>query len=176
MKSKKIKIPKKPKVNLHGPVGYSTKTLAQKLGCRDGMSKAILYAPPGFTASIGVAEGDYFTELELGTYDFIIVFTVSKVLLETMFPILAKRLFPGGCLWIAWPKKASKGYPDRPPTDVSENLVREIGLPTGLVDVKVAAIDEIWSGLKFMHRMEQRLDLAEDPPKREIPPVQRFGL
>ncbi|GEM_PF-347551 len=164
--------------NVDGAAGYSKRTLAQKLGCKDGMSKAFLYAPSGFAEQVGIAEGDYDTELELGTYDFIVFFTASRVLLQNMFPILAKRLFPGGSLWIAWPKKASKGYPDRPPTDVSENLIREIGLPTGLVDIKVIAVDPVWSGLKFVHRAHKhvRPDFEQPAPLREIPPVERFGL
>ncbi|MGH7526282.1 MAG: DUF3052 domain-containing protein, partial [Gemmatimonadales bacterium] len=71
--------------------------------------------------------------------------------LETTFPPAAAALADDGALWISWPKKAS-----RVPTDLTEDVVRAVGLPLGLVDVKVCAVDEIWSGLKFVRRTENR--------------------
>ena len=127
------------------PAGYSKRPLADKLGIKEGMTKAILGAPEGFDALIGTQ--GYDDALEFEVYDYLHFFTDRKLALEQIIPILAKRLKQGGTLWISWPKKSSGKQ-----TDLGENLVRELGLATGLVDVKVCAIDEVWSGLKFMHR------------------------
>ena len=79
------------------------------------------------------------------------LFTKSAASLKKEFTQLAKNLAPAGMLWISWPKKTS-GVP----TDLNENLVREIGLAAGLVDVKVCAVTEVWSGLKFVRRLKDR--------------------
>jgi hypothetical protein len=86
-----------------------------------------------------------------GTFPFIHFFTRSRIALETKFAGLARALASDGALWISWPKKAS-GVP----TDLTEDVVREIALPTGLVDVKVAAVDDVWSGLKLVRRLKDR--------------------
>ncbi|HZK75463.1 MAG TPA: DUF3052 domain-containing protein [Candidatus Kapabacteria bacterium] len=125
--------------------GYSKRPLAAKLGIKAGVSMAIICAPDGFENLIGMPKFD--TELDLESYDYLHFFTDRKLALEAIFPILAKRLKPGGILWISWPKKASGRQ-----MDLGENTVRELGLATGLVDVKVCTIDAVWSGLKFMHR------------------------
>ena len=125
--------------------GYSKRPLAAKLGIKAGVAMAIIDAPDGFENLIGTPKFD--TELDLESYDHLHFFTESKIALETIFPILAKRLNHGGSLWISWPKQSSGKQ-----TDLGENMVRALGLATGLVDVKVCAIDEVWSGLKFMHR------------------------
>ncbi|HEY3875316.1 MAG TPA: DUF3052 domain-containing protein [Candidatus Kapabacteria bacterium] len=130
------------------PAGYSTRPLAGKLGIKAHSTMAVLDAPEAFPQMTGI--GNYDTALDLDSYDYLHFFTMSKVALETIFPILAKRLNRGGTLWISWPKKASGKQ-----TDLGENAVRELGLCTGLVDVKVCALDETWSGLKFMHRREK---------------------
>jgi hypothetical protein len=78
-------------------------------------------------------------------------FTKSVSKLSTQFGRIAKRLAPAGMLWISWPKKSSGVA-----TDVDENIVREIGLAAGLVDVKVCAVTEVWSGLKFVRRVKDR--------------------
>ena len=127
------------------PAGYSKRPLADKLGIKEGVSKAILGAPVGFDALIGTQ--GYDDALEFEAYDYLHFFTDRKLALEQIFPILSKRLKQGGTLWISWPKKSSGKQ-----TDLGENIVRELGLATGLVDVKVCAIDGVWSGLKFMHR------------------------
>ncbi len=137
---------KKKSRNKHSdPAGYSIRSLASKLGIKPNATKAILDAPEHFGERIDNADFD--TSLNLDTYDYLHFFTASTLALETIFPILAKRLNPGGILWISWPKKSSGMQ-----TDLGENEVRKLGLATGLVDVKVCAIDEVWSGLKFMHR------------------------
>ncbi len=86
-----------------------------------------------------------------GLVDYIHLFTKSKDELQTQLPILKAALAQNGLLWISWPKKASKVM-----TDLNENIVRDIGLQNGLVDVKVCAVDEIWSGLKFVYRLKDR--------------------
>ena len=83
--------------------------------------------------------------------DVIVFFTTERAELERRIKDLGKAIFPAGSLWIGWPKKASKV-----PTDITENVVRDVVLPLGLVDVKVAAIDETWSGLKIVWRKENR--------------------
>ena len=79
------------------------------------------------------------------------MFTKSKAALAKEFKRIGKRLAPAGMLWISWPKKSSGVA-----TDVDENIVREIGLAAGLVDVKVCAVTEVWSGLKFVRRVKDR--------------------
>jgi len=86
-----------------------------------------------------------------GTFPFIHFFTRSRSLLQTKLGMLLNALEPDGALWISWPKKASGVA-----TDMTEDVVREIALPTGLVDVKVAAVDDVWSGLKLVRRLRNR--------------------
>ena len=90
-----------------------------------------------------------------GELDLVVFFTKSRAELTKGFSALAAALVPTGSLWIGWPKKASKVA-----TDLDENIVRDIGLGAGLVDVKVCAIDDVWSGLKFMFRVKGRPKLA----------------
>jgi hypothetical protein len=86
-----------------------------------------------------------------GVLTFIQFFTVDRAILEKQFAALLRALAPDGALWVSWPKKAS-GVP----TDMTEDVVRAVALPTGLVDVKVAAIDDVWSGLKLVRRLKDR--------------------
>lgn len=83
--------------------------------------------------------------------DFAMIFTKSKALLTKEFRRTSRLLTPAGMLWVSWPKKSSEV-----PTDLDENIVREIGLAAGLVDVKVCAVTEVWSGLKFVRRLKDR--------------------
>jgi hypothetical protein len=83
--------------------------------------------------------------------DFVMMFTKSRVEMTKEFARIGKLLAPAGMLWVSWPKKSSKVA-----TDVDENVVREIGLAAGLVDVKVCAVTEVWSGLKFVRRVKDR--------------------
>jgi hypothetical protein len=131
------------------PVGYSGKPLAQKLGLKPGHRVVLLGAPPEFEATLApVPDGTLVERAERAEgADVLLLFTREAAALRREFPAAAAVLPAGGMLWIAWPKKAAKQR-----TDVDENVVREIGLATGLVDVKVCAIDELWSGLKFVHR------------------------
>jgi hypothetical protein len=138
--------------------GYSGTPLAKKLGLKDGM-RALLLDVPMHLDEISAFSG--FATLETivpGTsdrvYDYIHVFETDRARLESLVAVLRAGLKVDGTLWISWPKKASKV-----PTTVTEGALRGIFLPTGLVDVKVAAVDEIWSGLKFMFRKELRRGL-----------------
>lgn len=127
--------------------GYSTKSLKDRLGIKDGVAVCIVKAPAGYLASLGVKNA------RKGPYGFVQLFSRSIKELEMFFPVLKKRMQPDGMLWISWPKQASGVE-----TDLNENVVREIGLGHGLVDVKVAAVDDTWSGLKFVYRLSDRSD------------------
>ena len=132
--------------------GYSRRSLVEKLGIRSGSRIAILNAPRGFRRTLGgLPAGVSVRATARGPLPFIHFFTDRARVLQSKFPALARALTPSGTLWISWPKK-SAGVP----TDLTEDVVRDIGLRTGLVDVKVCAVDEIWSGLKFVRRLKDR--------------------
>jgi hypothetical protein len=133
--------------------GYSGTPLPQKLGIKPGHAVAFPAAPPSFAAALGelppyvvVHDAESATRLDVA-----VLFTVRADELEGAFRRLGPLVAPAGALWIAWPKRAS-----RVPTDVSENGVRDVGLACGMVDVKVCAIDDTWSGLKFVYRLKDR--------------------
>jgi hypothetical protein len=133
--------------------GYSGTPLVKKLGVKAGMKVAILGAPEGFVAAaLGDLPDDVAITSRLGAgKDMVIFFTVQRAALVERLEALRAAIGPDGMVWVAWPKKASKI-----PTDVTEDVVREVVLPTGLVDVKVCAIDATWSGLKIVIRRELR--------------------
>ena len=131
--------------------GYSATPLIKKLGIKSGMKISIINAPEDFWEA--VAEMPEVTIITKPTkeMDFILFFAETKKEYEKNFPKLAKRLAPTGMLWIGWRKKSSKIS-----TDLNENIIRDFGLANGLVDVKVCAITENWSGLKFVIRLKDR--------------------
>ena len=132
--------------------GYSGKPLVQKLGIKDGWAIAILNAPKGYDRLLGKLPRQVRRQATaVGPLDFIQFFTKEKQELERRFAELARALAPAGMLWISWPKKASGVA-----TDLTEDVIRVIGLAHALVDVKVAAVDEVWSGLKFVRRVKDR--------------------
>ncbi|HEV2990355.1 MAG TPA: DUF3052 domain-containing protein [Candidatus Angelobacter sp.] len=132
--------------------GYSKRSLVDKLGIKPGYRVYIGNAPAGYDKTLGELPAKVATATVLrGPCDFIQFFTTEKSVLNTAFPKLKKNLDLAGTLWISWPKGASKVK-----TDLNENVVREIGISNGLVDVKVCAVDEVWSGLKFMYRLKDR--------------------
>jgi len=132
--------------------GYSKRSLVEKLGIKHSATIAILNAPRGYDRTLGrLPEQVSRKGAATGPLDFIQFFTKQKQELERKFAVLARALAPAGMLWISWPKSAS-GVP----TDLTENVIRAIGLAHGLVDVKVAAVDEVWSGLKFVRRLKDR--------------------
>ena len=132
--------------------GYSGTPLVQKIGIKPGHRVVLRNHPPSFMRDLGkLPEGAAATGRLNGTADVMVYFSEKRSALERDFPALVGKLQPSGMLWIAWPKKASGR-----PTDLTENVVRETGLGLGLVDVKVCAIDETWSGLKFVFRLRDR--------------------
>ncbi|HLD95000.1 MAG TPA: hypothetical protein VI703_12425 [Anaerolineales bacterium] len=139
--------------SLKRTAGYSGTPLVTKLGIKPGLRICILHSPDNYPKTLGpLPDVKLLRRLpEDRSLDFIHYFTKQRKSLVKDFPRLAGALNWTGTLWISWPKGASKVS-----TDLSENIVREVGLDLGLVDVKVAAIDEVWSGLKFVHRVEKR--------------------
>lgn len=132
--------------------GYSGKPLAQKLGLKPGMRATFQNTPPGYADLLGdLPDGLETAERLDGAFDFIQAFFTETAVLLQAFPALKAALKPAGMLWLSWPKKAA-----RMPTDLDENRIRQIGLDGGLVDVKVIAVDERWSGLKFVVRLRDR--------------------
>jgi hypothetical protein len=134
--------------------GYSGTPLAKKLGFREGFRSGFVNPPKGFQQELGILpEGvKIFAPSWPKRLDLIVFFADSQKKLKREFPRLAKKLEKNGMLWIAWPKKAAGVA-----TDLSDNSVRQIGLDAGLVDVKVCAVNDIWSGLKFVYRLEDRI-------------------
>lgn len=135
--------------------GYSGTPLARKLGIGEDDEVVVVGAPDEFTDRLALQVGDeavVHTDLADATlFDVIVAFVTWRAELEGQLDLLRARMAPACGLWIAWPKRASKV-----PTDVTENVIREIALPTGLVDNKVCAIDQTWSGLRLVIRRELR--------------------
>ena len=114
------------------------------------MRLEIVNAPTTIGATLGWLPEEV-RRVTRGSLDFAMVFVTERLKLEREFPRLMKRLEPAGILWVSWPKKAAKVA-----TDVDENVVRLFGLGQGLVDVKICAVDDVWSGLKFVRRVRDR--------------------
>ena len=131
--------------------GYGATPLVQKLGFKSGMTAAFLDAPGELGALLGDLDGVTVRERLGGRLDLVLCFVTQRAALARRAAALRRAAQPDGMVWICWPKQASKV-----PTDVTEDVVREVLLPTGLVDTKVAAIDATWSGLKLMVRRELR--------------------
>jgi hypothetical protein len=132
--------------------GYSKRSLMDKVGIKEGLRVAILDEPRNYAATLGKLPPGVKASSKLqGTQGFIHFFTRSSSELEQKLPTLKSGLAQDGMLWISWPKRSS-GLD----TDLSENIIRDCGLKNGLVDVKVCAIDETWSGLKFVFRLRDR--------------------
>jgi hypothetical protein len=132
-----------------GRVGYSGTPQARKLGLKPGLRVALDAAPAGWRLSAPPADLAYVQPAEPA--DVVISFFGSRAELPLRLPVLVQSIHPAGSLWIAWPRRA--GGHD---SDITDNVVRECALPLGVVDVKVAAIDDDWSGLKVMWRRENR--------------------
>jgi hypothetical protein len=132
--------------------GYSRRTLVEKLGIKPRTRIAIVNPPRGYRATLGKLPAEVSVAARArGVLPFIQFFTRTRAVLEVRFPALVRALARDGALWISWPKKASGVS-----TDVTEDVVRAIALGAGLVDVKVAAVDEVWSGLKLVRRLKDR--------------------
>jgi hypothetical protein len=133
--------------------GYSGTGLSRKLGIKDSHVVGLLGPPAGWMIE-GLPETVVLRTRARGPLDVIVAFFGQRAKLEHRLPMLVRALRADGGLWIAWPRKAAGHV-----SDISENTLREIVLPIGLVDVKVAALDEHWSGLKFVWRRELRCKL-----------------
>lgn len=135
--------------------GYSGTPLPRKLGIGEDDEVAVIGAPDGFVRGLAaelVGEAVIHTDLgDAALFDVIVAFMTWRVELESTLDRLRARMAPACGLWIGWPKRAAKV-----PTDLTDNVIREIALPTGLVDNKVCAIDENWSGLRLVIRRELR--------------------
>jgi hypothetical protein len=136
--------------------GYSGTPLPKKLGIKPGHSVVLLNAPNSYKNTLGELPGGVKFSSSLkssdgGGHDLIHFFTTSRLQLENELPRLAKKITQDGMIWVSWPKKASGVK-----TDITEDTVRDTALGLGLVDVKVCAVDETWSGLKLVIRLENR--------------------
>lgn len=132
--------------------GYSGKPLAQKLGLKEGHRISTVNAPPELPVALGPLPDD----IELvgpaaREVDVVLLFARDAKTLDAEFTAATTRIRTAGMIWVAWPKRAAKAG-----TDLTEDRVREIGLTAGLVDVKVCAMTDVWSGLKFVRRLKDR--------------------
>ena len=132
--------------------GYSGTPLPKKLGIKQGSRILLVNAPKNFESELGeLPHNVQFIKRPAKSLDIILLFVLTERALSLDFAKLAARLTANGMIWIAWPKTSSGVT-----TDLSEQCVRRIGLDGGLVDVKICAIDETWSGLKFVYRLKDR--------------------
>lgn len=131
------------------PAGYSGTPLHRKLGIVPGARIALLGAPGDL--ALELPDGVSVATRASGNRDVIVLFAERRAELERRLPAARRALEPAGGLWLAWPKRSSGVA-----TDIDENLLREIVLPTGMVDNKVCAIDDVWSGLRFVVRLSNR--------------------
>jgi len=133
--------------------GYSGTPLAKKLGIKEGSRIFLASAPENYLAIIApLPEGAHVVPCLTREMDIVHVFSTRRSQLQEALVSFLEKLKPDGVIWVSWPKKAAKVS-----TDITEDTVREVALPLGLVDIKVCAVDEVWSGLKLMIRKERRL-------------------
>ena len=134
------------------PAGYSGTLLAKKLGIKERSDLALLQAPDEMLAWMAPLPAAVHIRGDVrAKVDVVVAFFDRRASLERRLPAMLRAIFPDGGLWVAWPKKSS-GVP----TDITEDVVRELGLAAGVVDNKVCAISEVWSGLRLVHRVENR--------------------
>lgn len=139
------------------PTGYYARPLAAKLGLKPGMRALLVDAPAGYLDALGESAAQVeFCGAEARGLDLIQLFATDHATLLTRLPSLVAALEPRGALWLCWPKLAAKTTAKQAPTALRERDIREAGLAAGLVDVKIAAIDTVWSGLKFVYRLRDR--------------------
>ena len=134
--------------------GYSGTPLIKKLGIKEGQQIAFLHEPQSYRRTLGKLPAGIVPVDKLTanvTYDLIHIFVTEASTLQREFSQARKHLVTNGAIWVSWPKKSSGVK-----TELNENIVRETGLDLGLVDVKVCAVDETWSGLKFVYRLKDR--------------------
>jgi hypothetical protein len=143
-------------MSVPSPSGYLGAPLAKKLGLKDRQRAVFLNLPGSLRWLVDEAQFSLVLEVTNETEiaadcDVVHAFYSKAGLLEEALPLLMSAIAPNGMIWISWPKSASKR-----PTDITEDVIRSIALPLGLVDVKVCAVDEVWSGLKLVIRKELR--------------------
>ena len=131
--------------------GYSRTPLPQKLGIKPGTTVVVINEPPQYRKLLGKLDRVTFSNRIAADSGFVHFFSTNRNELEKKLPILREKIADNGTIWVSWPKKSANV-----PTDITEDVVREIALPLGLVDIKVCAVDETWSGLKLMARREKR--------------------
>ncbi len=132
--------------------GYSANTLAAKLGIKPGMVIHVVNSPRDYFSIVdSLPDEVVFSSKPDREIDMVHIFTTSRSELLALLRMLQSKIKQSGMIWVSWPKK-SAGVP----SEVTENTVREVALPLGLVDTKVCAVDEIWSGLKLVIRKENR--------------------
>jgi hypothetical protein len=134
--------------------GYSGTPLWKKLGCKNGMSAHVDGGPNNYISLLALPTDVAVTWLPSAKSDieFVHLFATSASNLKRKLESYRKKIVPSGVIWVSWPKKSSGVK-----TDVSEDTIRDVALPMGLVDVKVCAVDEVWSGLKLMIRKKERM-------------------
>ena len=131
--------------------GYSGTPLAKKLGIKEGFNLRFVNAPAGLDKELDLPANVTVNSPSRKPIDLVLLFVTTKRELERTFSSYAAKLTPAGMLWISWPKKSSGVA-----SDLTEDVIRAIGLGKGMVDVKVCAVDEVWSGLKFIFRLKDR--------------------
>lgn len=137
--------------------GYSETPLPQKLGIKPGLTIVTINAPTNYRRLLGtIPEGVTFSDRLKPDSPFVHIFTRKRTELANTLPVLREKIADTGTVWVSWPKR-SAGVP----TDVTEDIIRDVALSLGFVDVKVCALDETWSGLKLMVRRENRKRAAK---------------
>ena len=132
--------------------GYSGTPLAKKLGIKEGSRMFLLNAPENYLDLVAPLPAGVQVAAQITSHtDIVHTFSTKKEELSQALHTCLKRMRPDGMIWVSWPKKSSKV-----PTDITEDTIREVALPLGLVDIKVCAVDDVWSGLKLVIRKENR--------------------
>ncbi|HEX5044329.1 MAG TPA: hypothetical protein VFV75_15590 [Candidatus Polarisedimenticolaceae bacterium] len=150
------------------PAGYSPRALADKLGIKPGSSLLLVKPPDGYATTLGALPPGVRLEARLRPgLDLVHVFVLRRAELLRGIAAWREAIFPAGTLWVSWPKRTSKVQ-----SDVTEDVVRELALQSGLVDVKVCAVDRVWSGLKLVIPVKDR---PAAPRRRKTPPIVRAG-
>ena len=132
--------------------GYSGTPLAKKLGIKEGSRLLLVDAPDQYVALLEPLPGGVVFDTQLSeATDIVQIFAVRRDELQQLLASYRAKLKPTGVVWVSWPKKSAKA-----PTDITEDIIRDVALPMGYVDIKVCAVDAVWSGLKLVIRKELR--------------------
>jgi hypothetical protein len=131
--------------------GYSGKPLAAKLGIKEGSRLYLSAAPKNYLDLVALPRGAQLAKTIDGRTEIVHIFATEKARLVAFLRASLRKVRPDAAIWVSWPKQSS-----RVPTDITEDTIRKIALPMGLVDIKVCAVDQVWSGLKLVVRKENR--------------------